>query len=317
MITLMLLITACKNPQVTDQQTTVPHNALTTAFTAHPKPRMWVDMYTSMRRVAYFAGTHAKLTRFINRPGMRELETVFCTESAFEKMIHYFDSVKYVWLDVIIADNNDRLTLLYRPVSRAGNLDYYMLPDNAVDFIPSDPTFHPGNTNAEKMIKEYLKTPPIISSKMKILKENLDKNDLENYEDHDRHNPFLNTKSIRYDSSSINEMIREVHYQDTANGNKVTGIKAMLAMIGPDGMERGLDSGLYKNRLLVLFEFTKRNSGGVEEIMYIDTTRNASDRSFGFMDRRQQDTVTLKEAGWTYISKGLDNGQLCPSSCPR
>lgn len=311
-ILVTVLLFACNNETTPDNPEGRTDGTLTARVTLPDKPKMWLDMGTSLKREGHYAGIHAKLTEYT---GVEEREFLTYDSLAFAKMIDHFKSLNYKWLDVIIAnDATNKLTLLYQPTSAAGKLDYYTLPNNADTFDPTNSQYHLINSDAETMIKAYQKVPTLGRSKMTILKEGLDKKDSLNYKDKNpRKNPLRNTLKIGFDNTSIEEMMKEIDYQSEANNNKVSGIRVMFAMIGPKGLERGEFAEKYKNRLVIHFEFTKSTPTNKYEVFYIDTTHNAQYPSIGFGQRRSQEK-SVEQLGLLFF--GLDKGQLCPAHCP-
>lgn len=266
------------------------------------KPRMWLTMAISKKRETDYVPVRQKLKTSC---GIEETEYLFYEVEAFEKMIDHFILLKYKWLNVIIAEVNHKLTLLYQPIDDTDRMGYYTLSDK-------QPFYLLDKKVALEMINAYR-----TSCKMRILKEDLDKGDELNYIGEIKQDTlFYNTLSIVHHRAAIKEMIKEIHYQDTENGNKVSGIRAIFSMIGPNGLESGGYAGRYKNRLNVHFEFTKRNLNNIDEIFYIDTTRSTKNPNRTFGSRR--DPVILKDEKYMVPNQrvGLDKGQLCPAHCP-
>lgn len=254
-----------------------------------PKPNMWVNMLTGVKRESnFFEKHHLTLSKYL---GKAETISLYYPIADFKKMIENFEATNYESLRVTICNKSNLLFLVYSPLSKQSGITYY---------DPITPNKPLSSTTVNAWVKDYLKKPFIGKSKMNILTSMLEKNDEKNYDENDN---FYNTKMIHFSRQDIDELISEVTYQDTACGNKVTGIKATFSAFGRDGKEYGPCKGQYKGRIFVQFDFTKL-VGGKDEVFYIDTTSR-------FNERRPSDRAEIDCNGI------LDNGQLCPANCPR
>jgi hypothetical protein len=138
------------------------------------------------------------------------------------------------------------------------------------------------------------------------------------------------TKAISYYYRDFAEFFRkERSLQDhlTPN-NKISGIKICLAAYPNYGIGKNNDFYMetqFKNRLFLIFELTKKNSSGGEEIFYIDDSGGFGNRphpkavSMNSMQKLNINAMMfLLEAVEKQIllfNYGADTGQLCPPKC--
>lgn len=268
-------------------------------------PKMWLPKAISTQRAKDYDPIRKKL---FTDGGIIETSSLLYQTGAFRDMLKHFETLSYDSLDVLFAIEKKRLTLIYRPVNKTKVLGYYILPDGAKAF---DPALGKNQiTKAEaKILTDVYENESSNKSVMTILKGFLDPNDDFNRPYQDPQSNYLNTLSIRYDREALDEFISEIPYQEGARQEKVTGIKAMFCSVGPSGYTEGTYPGTHKNRLMVVFEFTRKKGANDHDIFYIEDTP-------GFGQRERPVPNKAIKFGWKLALIGMDNGQLCPAHCP-
>ena len=142
-----------------------------------------------------------------------------------------------------------------------------------------------------------------INVKMDELVKTIDPtNTIENYYD----GKLSDTRSILYCVSNIKEYLNEREYQKE-KGVILTGIKIDFASYTNKGhVACNENKTKYKNRLIIQFEYVKKNKKGEDEIFDIDDQHEGR--------QPQCNTLNLLKGKEKILT--ADNGLLCPANCP-
>ena len=287
---ILLGFTACQSNQDTRNR-----NLRETNWTKpYPRPHMWVDPISSIADETRFMPMANALSKLV--PGGNETDSIFYTAGEFRGMIEAFGKLpRIAYVDMFpIADPTGKLSILFEPLdSNFKVLGYFQLPPNTSVF---DQTADGLTIDQAKALKENYK-----NTVMKWLIDSLDAKDCYNYITCDTENNSLyNTLHVSHWYNDFVELDTEFNYQSTDYSTAITGVNAFFSAKPKNPGVRGA----YSNRLYLQFEFTV-NVGGKNVEFYIDpTNRKYIGPDFPGIVPSQ-----------CKLTKGNDNGQLCPPTC--
>ena len=281
------------------------HGQICSTYTGcRPIPKMLVekpseDLWKSQfKKGSLFRRSKYKMLEKDN--GTQDL-SIFFVRSAMDDLIHKFENLKgYRGIRVYFARYNlnlcnmtgtmpvlppNKLILLFSPVGAgAADTNYYYINEN-------DPNLYlVSDTCANSWIDDYDK------SNMKSLRKTIRTKDLDNYPGRDKTQEFSDTKFVFYNADPIHDaFVCEPQYQQT-KGITITGYEVSFSAYTKSGKIPG-DFDSYKKRMFIQFDYMNKVNGK-DEIFYLD----------------EQPEYPCRKAN-TITSKGLDNGQLCPTYC--
>ena len=270
-----------------------------------PLPKMWIAKDTGIGYEKNFSFQSAQLSTYI---GTAETDSIFYPVSAFQSMIAYFKnhfagrfSYLHVYIasytpgsSVVPAGYEKKLTLIFAPADTA-------LADQGLFTITPSGNFDPTGDSCNLKNNDW--RDHYVNNEMTgVLVNNLDKSDKVNYASCSPSNALSDTRSMKFTVSEIDEFLSEISYQSTQNHISTSGIRAFFSSYPPLGRA---PANNFKNRIFVIYEYTRKNSSGADEVYYIDDQP-------GFDHRARQPYSPDQCDGLM----GSDNGHLCPPNCP-
>lgn len=276
-------------------------------------PAMWVSKSESIKRQknfkgGFFSGNNYKYKLLSKKIGKDETRSIFYPIDSIRALFKLMcnENKDYKYLNIYIASFNKDYGSNYFNVNDDKKLTIIFSPanDQGIDlgkFYIIDKDNHPQSISSlikEKWAENYIK------EKCPVLLSTIDLHAKENYPNNDITNQPSDTRVICYSLHNINRVLQdEVEYQ-LKNGNKinVTGIQVNFAAYPDEGICINGVNNLYKNRLILQFEFT-RKKGNKQKVFYIDDQP-------GFQSRPKD-----KDPTDCNILPAFDNGQLCPPTC--
>jgi len=282
-----------------------------TATTPPPLPHMFVPMATTQTVEAQFRSNYAMPT---TQAGSPLADSVFYSAAEFTQMVDYFTNtlsrVEYVDVHLAVVDPNDSIgqhnpTLANKMIYIFETIDS---SNSAIHLfiVPQNGTFGSnceiGATHAQACETYYSNT--VVRRFIKLL----DPADTYNYPGYVI-NPktFSNTTYARYVLLEFQELTKEIAYQANTNSITISGLLHFFATL-PATAAAGTNGAL-SNRLESDLEFTQ-DVNGVHQIFYLESTPD-------FKNRQPQSSLfLLKGKVLPIVQMMLDNGPLCPPSCP-
>jgi hypothetical protein len=273
-----------------------------------PVPNMWIDSGRSKARIASYSSKNQLLSAYIKK---KEADSIFFPGKSFRALIDTFENTKkFGALRVYIASYGNEnttvvpagfgnlLTLIFAPVDLNGKElgSYYsIIPNGKFDAKSDSCNLKPGIV-AEWRDSNY------IAKKIPVLLPTIT-----NIPDNQAKGVFSDTRSIVYPEPYIKQLIKEIEYQH-ANGIDISGVRAFFAAYTATGNED--NNNRFANRLIIQFEFTK-NVNDKHVTFYLENTT-------GFNQRPPKLPPVSGGFGLLkpYMNFLLDNGQLCPPTCP-
>ncbi len=306
---------------------------------AQPLPQMFVDKATTNYRIMQFSNIEgSKYEALRKQNGYQDLFFIY-SNTAVKNLLDYVKVEKgiriYIALYNASCDKNNlpnsiednKVILLFSPgynLSKPKTERFYFINDkeknNSIIEVDKD--------CAQNWIDSYNE------SDQNVLLPTLLHNDPGNRHP-DRANEFSDTRSIFFPLDSLKEAtIVEEGYSHKIRGQeiKITGYKFSFSAYDSLGTVHNRTDTLYKNRLLLQFDYMY--GPATKHVFYLDDLDNFENRLTKALIKRQRIFGNiLKKEKYKFISdaevkvmplskkietlKLIDNGQLCPTYCPK
>jgi hypothetical protein len=307
----LIVAAACHSGSTSNTASPADTKAADTATTPPKLPHMFVAKAVTQSEEAQF---RAKYGMPITQPGAPLADSVFYSAAEFTQMVDYFTNtlpnVKYINVHFAVVDPSDSIG--QHNAALANKMIYiFETIDNSNSVIhefivPLNGTFGSnceiGATHAQACETYYSNT--VVSRFIKLL----DAADTYNYPGNSVNpNTFSNTMYAKYLLIEFQELTKEIAYQANTNSITISGFLHFFAAI-PATAAAGTNGAL-SNRLESDLEFTQ-DVNGVHQIFYLESTPDFNNR------QPQTALFASKTRALPIVQMLLDNGPLCPPSCP-
>jgi hypothetical protein len=256
-------------------------------------------------------------------------ESLFLSITAFTALINTFENeTGYTQFEVDFAiydaasrpntfpqlDHDNKLILLFYPYGTSDQ-NYY--------FVNADVNYY----TLPKVIGDKWTQKYVDNCDSKYLTKTIRKKDSDNYMP--KSNEFSDTRKIFYIPAAIHDafICEPVYQKKIFPQNEVTGIQLTFSRYSKKGRftdDPSKTKDVYRKRLFVQFDLTKKGPNGSDVVFYLDTD---PDEAQDYQRRREctiqkvralqgiQGELSVKQKNDLIRMLGLDNGQLCPTVC--
>lgn len=306
---------------------------------AQPLPNMYVEKSESNTRIARFSnGRNSKYKRLLQLNGKQDMYFDY-SNVAIKNLINkigtenglrlYF--AKYDRLSVTkmpSSTEDKKVILIFSPgslFSKPAAEQFYFIDDKD----PSNPVININDVNAvARWIRNYEQEC------QQVLRPGLSPNDPDNRHPY-KPGPYFDTESIFYSKASLEEAInKEETYPHTINGAAITisAYRVSFSSFGKNGKPAGPGHNRFKKRMQIEIDYMYTAASGNKVIFHFEDLDNFDQRSRETI-KASLDSVNNKintnysSADIDRLSKTeiikllqsvlIDNGQLCPTSCPQ
>lgn len=289
----LFLFTACNNaPGRTHDDPPCPHDG------KDPLPYMWVPKEKSIERTKLFKHKHDLLQA--QQPTKPETDSIDFDVSSFRGMLEHIKDLSDkkrvdAWIaaygdegtDSVPSGLGNTLTIIFTPVNSGDQIvEYYTLPPKSKGFDIKK------NGLTQKIAEGWMNNYALL--KMPYILPTIDDKDHDNYTD-GKPTPdkktFSDTRNMRYDFDDIMALDTEINHQASTNNITISGVRAYFSAYPATGNA----DRKYKNRLLIQYEFLRKDSAGNDIVFYLEDGDDFCTRP--------------------WPPHHLDNGQMCPPSC--
>jgi hypothetical protein len=283
-----------------------------TATTPPPLPHMFVARAATQTEEAQFS---AQYVMTATQSGAPLANPVFYSKAEFTQMVDYFTNtlskVEYVNVHLAVVDPSDsigqvnptlanKMIYIFETIDSSNSVVHeFIVPQNGI----FGSNCEIGAIHAQACETYYSNT--VVRRFINLL----DRGDTYNYPGNAVNSKtFSNTMYAKYFLLEFQELTKEIAYQVNTNHITITGFFHFFAAL-PATAAAGTN-GAMSNRLESDLEFTQ-DVNGVHQIFYLESTPD-------FSNRQPQNPLFVSKTGVLPIVKVLlDNGPLCPPSCPQ
>lgn len=261
------------------------------------KPFMWNPKGEGLQQIKYLKDLKLKeMSQKAGLPSGSMLNTTVFLGN-FWGFVNYLNTSydgKFTWLRVYIAIKpSNEIALIFAPVDKDApgkDQKYYHLPKN----------FDPANVaDFELSIDEKdLWTENFIKA-MALTTIGTNHPDNQFPSDNDAHKVGSDTRYITYCIQDIHELMTVKDYFVSKGFDISNSLNGYLGCYSLNGAPRGKFKGRFVNRIVIQFDFVNGNNKEfyLDDIQEFDELPDAQDSAC--------------------LSSLLDNGQLCPTYCPK
>lgn len=287
-----------------------------------PLPKMFIPKVFSSQDIKEFSKYH-----FLRGSKLGQLKKNNIVRSGNNALIITYEAIKTVLNS--IKDDSVRIhfarfnSLDYPGVTNLSSNTIILLFASEKEVNPKQYYFINNEENAPYVISASIGQKWIDdfnNTNQRFLKRTIRKRHRDNYPDSDmKKNSISDTKSMLYDRlNMIEAFLNEKDYQLKHNNRNLDAFKVVFSAYSPKGKQyKSDDKRLYRRRLFVQFDYLERTTDGLFVPLTLEELDDYNCRLCKTKPSECKGNFTTQSLDSIEKTKSIDNGQLCPTNCPK